>query len=144
MIAFIDDHRNAHGVEPICRVLPIVLSTYHAHATRHADPAKWSARARSDAALMVEIRRVFEENFGVYGVRKVWRLFAALGLARGDGRYAKLLKQLARAKLLILDDWGPEPPTAEQARDLLEIVEDRYDAGSVLITSQVPSTAGTR
>jgi len=69
---------------------------------------------------------------------RVPRLFAALGLARGDGRYAKLLKQLARAKLLVLDDWGPEPLTAEQARDLLEIVEDRYDAGSVLITSQVP------
>ena len=76
---------------------------------------------------------------------RVPRLFAALGLARGDGRYAKLLKQLARARLLILDDWGPEPLNAEQARDLLEIVEDRYDAGSVLITSQVPvSTAGTR
>ena len=49
---------------------------------------------------------------------RVPRLFAALGLARGDGRYAKLLKQLARAKLLVLDDWGPEPLTAEQARDL--------------------------
>ncbi len=69
---------------------------------------------------------------------RVPRLFAALGLARGDGRYARLLKQLARTKLLVLDDWGPEPLTAEQARDLLEIVEDRYDAGSVLITSQVP------
>lgn len=69
---------------------------------------------------------------------RVPRLFAALGLARGDGRYAKLLKQLARARLLILDDWGPEPLSAEQARDLLEIVEDRYDAGSMLITSQVP------
>ena len=58
--------------------------------------------------------------------------------ARGDGRYAKLLKQLARDKLLVLDEWGPEPLLAEQARDMMEIVEDRYDAGSVLITSQVP------
>ena len=66
------------------------------------------------------------------------RLFAALALARGDGRYSKLLRQLARANLLILDDWGPEPLLPEQARDLLEIVEDRYDAGSLLITSQVP------
>jgi DNA replication protein DnaC len=66
------------------------------------------------------------------------RLFAALGLTRGDGRYGKLLHQLARANLLILDDWGPEPLLPEQARDLLEIVEDRYDAGSLLITSQVP------
>ena len=66
------------------------------------------------------------------------RLFAALALARGDGRYAKLLRQLARVELLILDDWGPEPLNAEQRRDLLEIVEDRYDTGSLIITSQVP------
>src|SRR5215212_4333278 len=69
---------------------------------------------------------------------RVPRLFTALALARGDGRYGKLLRQLARANLLILDDWGPEPLLPEQARDLLEIVEDRYDAGSLLITSQVP------
>ena len=69
---------------------------------------------------------------------RVPRLFAALALARGDGRYGKLLRQLARANLLVLDDWGPEPLLPEQARDLLEIVEDRYDAGSLLITSQLP------
>ena len=66
------------------------------------------------------------------------RLFSALALARGDGRYARLIRQLARVNLLILDDWGPEPLTAEQRRDLLEIVDDRYDKGSLLITSQVP------
>ena len=66
------------------------------------------------------------------------RLLAALGLARGDGRYAKLLRALARVNLLILDDWGPEPLGVEQRRDLLEIVEDRYDTGSLLIASQVP------
>ena len=57
--------------------------------------------------------------------QRVPRLFAALALARGDGRYARLLKQFARVDLLILDDWGPEPLLAEQQRDLLEIVEDR-------------------
>ncbi len=72
MIAFIDDHRGAHGVEPICKVLPIALSTYRAQAARRRDPAKLPARAKRDAALMPEIERVFEENFRVYGVRKVW------------------------------------------------------------------------
>ena len=48
------------------------------------------------------------------------------------------MRQLARVNLLVLDDWGPEPLLPEQSRDLLEIVEDRYDAGSLLITSQVP------
>ena len=66
------------------------------------------------------------------------RLFADLAIAHGDARYARLLRSLARVKLLILDDWGPEALTAEQARDLLEIVEDRYDKGSLIITSQVP------
>jgi DNA replication protein DnaC len=69
---------------------------------------------------------------------RVPRLLAALALGRGDGRYSKLLRSLARVKLFILDDWGPEALTAEQARDLLEIVEDRYDAGTILLTSQVP------
>lgn len=77
------------------------------------------------------------ENLSVL-YHRVPRLFAALALARGDGRYAKLLHQLARVDLLILDDWGPEPLLAEQQRDLLEIVEDRYNAGSLIITSQVP------
>jgi transposase InsO family protein len=73
MIAFIDDHREAHGVEPICRVLPIAPSTYHAHAAGRRDPAKLSARARRDVCLREEIQHVFDENFGVYGARKVWR-----------------------------------------------------------------------
>jgi DNA replication protein DnaC len=61
-----------------------------------------------------------------------------LALARGDGRYAKLLRTLSRVDLLVLDDWGPEQLSADQHRDLLEIVEDRYDARSILITSQLP------
>ena len=66
------------------------------------------------------------------------RLFTALALARGDGRYANLLRALARVDLLVLDDWGPEIFNADQRRDLLEIVEDRYDAHSIIITSQAP------
>src|SRR3990172_13279303 len=73
MIAFIDDHRAAHGIEPICKVLPIAPSTYHAHAGKRADPARLSARAKRDAALKPEIARGFAENFAVYGARKVWR-----------------------------------------------------------------------
>ena len=73
MIAFIDDHREAYGVEPICKVLPIAPSTYRAHAAKRADPAKLSARAKQDAIRKIEIRRVLAENFAVYGVRKVWR-----------------------------------------------------------------------
>jgi hypothetical protein len=63
MIGFIDGHRAAYGVEPICRVLPIAPSTYHAHAAKRADPGKRSARARRDAALQADIRRVWDANF---------------------------------------------------------------------------------
>ena len=73
MIAFIDDHRASYGVEPICRLLPIAPSTYHAHRARKDDLSRLSDRAKRDAELRVEIGRVHAENFGVYGVRKVWR-----------------------------------------------------------------------
>src|ERR1700754_1361922 len=66
------------------------------------------------------------------------RLFEALALARGDGRYARLLKNLSRVELLILDDWGLAPLTGEQRRDLLEVIDDRHQRGSTVITSQVP------
>ena len=70
--------------------------------------------------------------------RRAPRLFAELATARGEGRLPRMLATLERTRLLIIDDWGPEPLTAEQRRDLLEIVEDRYEKGSLLITSQIP------
>jgi DNA replication protein DnaC len=70
--------------------------------------------------------------------KRASRLFADLAQARGEGRLSRLMTTLERTNLLIIDDWGPEPLTAEQRRDLLEIVDDRYDKGSLLITSQVP------
>ena len=66
------------------------------------------------------------------------RLFAALALARGDGRCGELLRGLARVDLLIRDDWGPEKLDGQQRRDLLEIVEDRHERRSIIVTSQVP------
>jgi DNA replication protein DnaC len=77
------------------------------------------------------------EGFSVV-YRRAPRLFGELAAARGEGRLPRVLAALERARLLIIDDWGPEPLTAEQRRDLLEIVEDRYEKGSLLITSQVP------
>ena len=70
--------------------------------------------------------------------KRASRLFTDLAQARGEGRLPRLMTTLERTRLLIIDDWGPEPLNAEQRRDLLEIVDDRYDRGSLLITSQVP------
>ena len=78
MIAFIDEHRGAYGLEPrsgsrpICRMLPIAPSIYHEHVARRGDPSRMPARAKRDAELRREVQRVFEENLRVYGVRKMW------------------------------------------------------------------------
>ena len=94
MIAFIDEHRAVHGVEPICRVLPIAPSSYHAHAARRADPGKLPARARRDITLRTEIQRVYEENFRVYGVRKVWRQLLREGIAVARCTVARLMRTM--------------------------------------------------
>jgi transposase InsO family protein len=73
MVSFIDEHRRSYGVEPICEVLPIAPSTYYEQKARQADPSRLPARARRDAVLREDIRRVWKNNFSVYGPRKVWR-----------------------------------------------------------------------
>ena len=94
MIAFIDDHRGAYGVEPIWRVLPIAPATYRTHAARRADPAKLPARSRRDLVLAAEIRRVFEANFRVYGVCKVWRQLGREGIRAARCTVARLMRQM--------------------------------------------------
>ncbi len=97
MIAFIDDHREIHGVEPICRQLPIAPSTYYAHAARQADPSLLSERAKQDARLRPEIERVWREHFEVYGVRKVWRQLNREGIAVARCTVARLMIELGLA-----------------------------------------------
>jgi putative transposase len=94
MIAFIDDHRGTYGVEPICRELPIAPSTYHAHVARRADPTKASARVRQDQIRREHIRRVHEANFGVYGVRKVWRQLLREGIGVARCTVARLMRAM--------------------------------------------------
>jgi putative transposase len=94
MIAFIDDPREVHGVEPICRMLPIAPSTYHARVAQRADPAKVSPRARQDLVLMEQIRRVHEANFGVYGARKVWRQLGRDGVAVARCTVERLMRRM--------------------------------------------------
>ena len=94
MIAFIDDHREAHGVEPICKVLPIAPSTYHDHVARRRAPSRRSPRAKRDEALKIEVRRVYEENFRVYGVRKVWRQLRREGFDIARCTVSRLMRRM--------------------------------------------------
>ncbi|PHP64537.1 IS3 family transposase [Zhengella mangrovi] len=94
MVGFIDDQRGEHGVEPICRVLPIAPSTYYDHLAKRADPARLSERARRDVVLRPQIERVFEENWRVYGVRKVWRQLDREGFDVARCTVARLMKDM--------------------------------------------------
>src|ERR687893_2521056 len=94
MIAFIDDHREAYGVEPICRLLPIAPSTYHARVAQRVDPAKASSRARQDLVLMEQIRRAHEANFEVYGARTVWRQLGREGVAVARCTVERLMRRM--------------------------------------------------
>ncbi len=79
MVTFIDEHRDEHGVEPICEQLPIAPSTYHEQKAREVDPSRLPDRAVRDASLREEIERVWKENFGAYGARKVWHQLSREG-----------------------------------------------------------------
>ena len=73
MVGFIDAHREAYGVEPICAVLPIAPSTYYEQKARQADPRRQPARVQREARLRCEIQRVWQANRRVYGAKKVWK-----------------------------------------------------------------------
>ena len=73
MIAFIDEQRDEHGVEPICKQLPIAVSTYYEHKARQSDPDREPARVKRDRWLKVEVQRVWDKNLQVYGAKKIWR-----------------------------------------------------------------------
>jgi putative transposase len=89
MIAYIHEHKDRFGVEPICRVLPIAPSTYYQHSKRPP-----SARALRDAKLKAEIARVHAENFGVYGARKVWRQLHREGITVARCTVERLMGEL--------------------------------------------------
>ncbi len=94
MKGFIEDHRAVYGVVPICGVLPIAPSTYRAHAACAADPSRASARVRRDGTLRPEITRVWDGNFKVYGVRKVWRQLRREGIDVARCTVARLMQQM--------------------------------------------------
>jgi len=94
MVRFIDDHRATYGVEPICKVLPIAPSTYYAHKACEADPTRRSARAQHDDKLSEEIQRVWDKNYQVYGIRKVWRQLRREGIFAARCTVARLMKAM--------------------------------------------------
>lgn len=94
MKAFIDEHRDAYGVEPICKVLPIAPSTYYLHAARQSQPALLPVRVQRDEQLLLQIQQIWDDNFQVYGVRKVWRQLLRQGVRVARCTVARLMRRL--------------------------------------------------
>jgi putative transposase len=93
-MSFIDAHRGAYGVEPICRVLPIAPSTYFEHKVRATNAGRFSPPGKRDATLREDIRRVWEENFDIYGIRKVWRQLGREGARLARCTVERLMRQM--------------------------------------------------
>jgi putative transposase len=105
MIAYIDANKDRFGVEPICKVLPIAPSTDYAACRRPP-----SARRRRDQALKVEIRRVHDDNFGVYGARKIWRQLHREGIAVARCAVERLMGELGCGVCAVVSRIGPPRP----------------------------------
>ena len=93
MVGFVEESRQEYGVEPICAMLPIAPSTYYEHRARWRDPDRRPSRAKRDEELMPEIQRIWDENFKVYGVQKVWRQLGR----EGNGAARCTVERLMRA-----------------------------------------------
>ena len=117
MTRFIGAHRDRFGVQPICHTLQVAPSTYYAARSRPP-----SARALRDAELKVEIARVHEDNFEVYGARKVWRQLGREGIAVGRDRVARLMRELGIAGVVRGKPrrTTTPAPTADRPADLVE------------------------
>ena len=94
MIAFIEDQRVVYGVESICRVLPIAPSTFYHQLACRSDPSKASVRHQRDTELCPEIKRVWDENYQVYGVRKAWHQLKREGFTLARCTVERLMKQI--------------------------------------------------
>ena len=94
MVTFINAHRATYGVEPICAVVPIAPSTYYAHKACQADPSRLPARGERDTWLKAQIRRVWEANSQVYGVRKTWRQLTREGVRVARCSVARLMREM--------------------------------------------------
>ncbi|MCR9193049.1 MAG: IS3 family transposase [Gammaproteobacteria bacterium] len=94
MVSYIDEHKDRFGVEPICSALPIAPSTYYTRKEHERDPAKRSDRAKRDEALTPEIQRVWDENYRVYGARKIWLQLNREEIEVARCTVARLMKDL--------------------------------------------------
>jgi transposase InsO family protein len=129
MVSFIDGHREAHGVEPICTQLPIAPSTYYEQKVREADPSKLPQRAIRDAELRERIERVWKENFGVYGARKVWRQLIREGVDVARCTVERLMREMGLQGALRGRKYKATTIVDEAADRPADLVQRDFSAG---------------
>ena len=128
MVAFIDDHRERFGVEPICAVLPIAPSTYFRHKVEQRDPTRRSTRAQRDAVLRAIIRRIYEEHHFVYGPRKVWKQMGREGLRAARCRVRRLMREMGLAGAVRGRAWTTTTQAGPEADRPLDLVDRHFTA----------------
>ena len=128
MVAFVDQHRDAYGVESICAVLPIAPSTYCRHKAQQADPSRRSARARRDDALRVEIQRVWDEHHQVYGPRKVWRQLRREGHHVARCTVRRLMRAMGLQRAVRGRAWVITTQAGQAADRPLDLVDRHFTA----------------
>jgi putative transposase len=127
MVAFIDDHRECFGVEPICAVLPIAPSTYFRHKLERRDPTRRSARAQRDDVLRAIIRRIYTEHRSVYGPRKVWKQMGREGLREARCRVRRLMRAMGFSGAVRGRAWTVTHASADADRPL-DLVDRHFTA----------------
>ena len=128
MVTFIDDHREAYGVEPICRVLPIAPSIYYERKARQAEPSRLPARVQRDLVLREQIERVWKENRSVYGARKVWLQMKREGWCVARCTVARLMREMGLRGVVRGRGWKVTTIVDEQAQRPADLVQRNFTA----------------
>jgi transposase InsO family protein len=128
MVAFVDDHRERFGVEPICAVLPIAPSTYFRHKAEQRDPTRRSTRAQRDAVLRAIIRRIHTEHHSVYGPRKVWKQMGREGLREARCRVRRLMREMGLVGAVRGRAWMTTTHAGPEADRPVDLVDRHFAA----------------
>jgi transposase InsO family protein len=143
-VSFIDEHRDEYGVEPICTQLPIAPSTYYEHKARQANAERLPRRSQRDIELKSEIRRVWQENFRVYGARKVWRQLHREAIAAARCTVERLMREMGlrgavrgrTCRTTIADDAAARP--ADLVKRQFTATRSNRRSTSVAWTMRIP------
>ena len=128
MVTFIDQHRDAYGVEPICRVLPIAPSTYFRCKAEQRDQTRRSARVQRDEVLRAIIRRIYEDNRSVYGPRKVWKQMGREGVREARCRVRRLMREMGLVGAVRGRAWTTTTHAGPEADRPLDLVDRQFTA----------------